>query len=679
MNKKTKMETSTREKKTKRLKTVHAKPNILSIVSVNVDCFRLEEKENVEGCYEKFIAASDKIRTHLLAMLHAKRGKEKENKLVCLQHRTHICMLFVALKKLNRLDKHQWKKSRDAVNEIKQKVDALHLHYQNLLYEATHLQKEVTKCLEFRSKDEEIELVTIEEFYRDAPESISKPEITKVDKHEQTLARLFWESEQRKRFAKLLKEQGVTKEEYILKCKKLKESMAGILPIIKNIYEATRPFQKLMGLPFQARQSKHKLAKHLPRPLYIFYVQACAFQEHCDENSMLITIEGNVDETKTLLSESSEMSTDSGESDQEESAEVNSHRHSGSVKKEETSKDVLMKHPMSIFVTLEKETKIVLEFRYLVFLHVVTVSVKSLTPEPMSTELVGDLLRHDTFLNCLFPGDTGRDSPNLSSVHLLKGKFGYDGSPFSNDTTGLPFVWAQKLAGLQFMSPYPKESDIVYRIIPPFMEKSINAIWTRLQSRHQLHNQITSLESRISVPPQFASLYPLNIQSQLKNWSPAHWKDALNYANIEELQAVNLVSQDSLVYKAEIQRGSANLSVLVVIPPEYPNKTPVFLLHLYWNGSHSTVSNFALKELEEEVNVHFIENLPSEFKNNLLVCQMYHLVVCFDVFLETEYSGDSFEGPHEFVREKVVVRYSRGCSRSRPYKCVSSQGIFTYR
>lgn len=34
--------------------------------------------------------------------------------------------------------------------QAKQKVDAYHLQLQNLLYEVMHLQKEITKCLEFK-------------------------------------------------------------------------------------------------------------------------------------------------------------------------------------------------------------------------------------------------------------------------------------------------------------------------------------------------------------------------------------------------------------------------------------------------------------------------------------------------------------------------------------------------
>lgn len=51
-----------------------------------------------------------------------------------------------------------------------------------------------------RSKHEEIDLVPEEEFYQDAPPDISRPNLTKTDSHQLTLARLDWELEQRKRY-----------------------------------------------------------------------------------------------------------------------------------------------------------------------------------------------------------------------------------------------------------------------------------------------------------------------------------------------------------------------------------------------------------------------------------------------------------------------------------------------
>lgn len=53
-----------------------------------------------------------------------------------------------------------------------------------------------------RSKHEEIDLVSEEEFYQEAPPEISRPQLTKNDPHQLTLARLDWELEQRKRYLK---------------------------------------------------------------------------------------------------------------------------------------------------------------------------------------------------------------------------------------------------------------------------------------------------------------------------------------------------------------------------------------------------------------------------------------------------------------------------------------------
>ena len=83
-------------------------------------------------------------------------------------------------------------------NASKQRVDAFHLQLQNLRYEVMHLQKEVAKCLQFRSRDQDFDLVSIEEFYEKAPPEVSKKEKTLNNEHEQRLARLEYENLQRK-------------------------------------------------------------------------------------------------------------------------------------------------------------------------------------------------------------------------------------------------------------------------------------------------------------------------------------------------------------------------------------------------------------------------------------------------------------------------------------------------
>lgn len=83
-------------------------------------------------------------------------------------------MLFLILKKLNRMEKYRTKAGRDLLHKEKQNVDSAQLQLQNLFYESDHLNKEVTKCLQFKSKDEEIELISVEEFFKNAPKSLTK-------------------------------------------------------------------------------------------------------------------------------------------------------------------------------------------------------------------------------------------------------------------------------------------------------------------------------------------------------------------------------------------------------------------------------------------------------------------------------------------------------------------------
>lgn len=84
-------------------------------------------------------------------------------------------MLVTVLKKLNRLEKFRTKSGRDALHQEKLQTDSTKLQLQNLLYELSYLKKEIGKCFQFRSLDEEIDLISEEEFFKNAPESISRP------------------------------------------------------------------------------------------------------------------------------------------------------------------------------------------------------------------------------------------------------------------------------------------------------------------------------------------------------------------------------------------------------------------------------------------------------------------------------------------------------------------------
>ena len=75
---------------------------------------------------------------------------------VC-ERRIQASLLFVTLKKLNRLEKLRVKRSRDGTNSSKQGVDSFNLQLQNLLYEVQYgcsVLDQLTPCWPGSSSEE---------------------------------------------------------------------------------------------------------------------------------------------------------------------------------------------------------------------------------------------------------------------------------------------------------------------------------------------------------------------------------------------------------------------------------------------------------------------------------------------------------------------------------------------
>ncbi|KAM7282452.1 THO complex subunit 5 homolog [Ixodes scapularis] len=85
------------------------------------------------------------------------------------------------------------------------------------------------------------------------------------------------------------------------------------------------------------------------------------------------------------------------------------------------------------------------------------------------------------------------------------------------------------------------------------------------------------------------------------------------------------------------------------------------------------------QELERELNVHCVERIGAEQREQLLSYQLQQLLVAMDVLLESQSSSDGLDCPREFSNDTVLARVVRGRSRSRPYKFLSKPGIFTHR
>ncbi|XP_032085602.1 THO complex subunit 5 homolog [Thamnophis elegans] len=598
------------------------------------------------------------------------------------ERRIQSCVHFMTLKKLNRLAHIRLKKGRDQTHEAKQKVDAYHLQLQNLLYEVMHLQKEITKCLEFKSKHEEIELVSVDEFYKEAPPDISKSDITLSDPHEQTLSRLDWELEQRKRLAEKYEESLANKEKILKEIEVKKEYLSNLQPRLNSIMQASLPVQEYFAMPFDQVHKQYETARHLPPPLYVLFVQASAYGQACDKK-LAVAIEGNVDEAKALCKPPEDSQDDESDSDVEEEQTTKRRRPTLGVQLDDKRKEMLKKHPLSVTINLKCKdgSLLFLTFYYLMNLNVLTVKAKMTAATEMTVPIsAGDLLCPDSLLSCLYPGDHGKRTPNPAN------QFQFDkvGILTLNDYVpelGHPYVWVQKLGGLHFPKDQPQNPVVADNSLSAsHMERTMKLLKTRLESRLALHKQFASLEHGIlPVSPESQHLFPAKIVSHLVKWMSLTYEDYMELPYTKDVVESGLAEDTHLYYLALIERGTAKLQASVVLNPGYSSIPPVFSLCLNWKGEKTSMNDDNIRAMESEVNVCYKELCGPKPGYQLLTNQLQRLCVVLDLYLETETHDNSVEGPKEFPQEKMCLRLARGPSRLKPFKYNYSQGFFSHR
>ncbi|XP_073797895.1 THO complex subunit 5 homolog isoform X2 [Danio rerio] len=590
---------------------------------------------------------------------------------------------FITLKKLNRLAHMRLKKGRDQTHEAKQRVDVLHLQLQNLLYEVMHLQKEIGKCLEFKSQHEEIELVSEDEFFQDAPAEISRPQVTREDHHQLTLARLDWELEQRKRLAEQYKTSLSSKEKIQKAIEQKREYLSSLQPGLHNIMQASLPVQEYLSMPFEHMQKQAEVARHLPPPLYVLFVQAGAYGQACDKN-LTVSIRGDVDEAKALSRPPEDSQDDESDSDaEEEQQNTKRRRPTVGVQLDDKRKEMLRRHPLSLGIDLKCKDGSVLHlyFYYLMNLNILTVKTKVSTSVDLSGAIsAGELLNSESLLNCLYASDHGNETPNPANRYQFD-KVGITTFADYVSDLGHPYVWVQKLSGLQFSSDAAQSELSGSALSASHMEKSMKLLRGRLQSRLALHKQFSSLEhSIVPVSSECQHLFPAKVVSGLTRWTMMSHQEFTELSFVQHVLKAGLVSETDLFFKAVVERGTARLLAAVVVNPRYPEVTPLFSLSLLWKGERSGRTDDNLRAMESEVNVFRVELQGPRPGLQLLTNQIQRLCMCLDVYLETESQvSDGSEGPKEFPREKMCLRTARGPSRLKPFKYNHPQGFFSHR
>uniref|UniRef100_A0A4W5MJX1 THO complex 5 n=1 Tax=Hucho hucho TaxID=62062 RepID=A0A4W5MJX1_9TELE len=601
------------------------------------------------------------------------------------QKRMQSCIHFMSLKKLNRLAHMRLKRGRDQTHEGKQRVDVLHLQLQNLLYEVMHLQKEISKCLEFKSKHEEIDLVSVDEFYQEAPPEVSRTPLTKDDTHQLTLARLDWELEQRKRLAEQYKESLSSKEKIQKGIEVKKEHLSSLQPGLNAIMQASLPVQEYLSMPFEQTQRQTEIARHLPPSLYVLLVQASAYGQACDK-SLSVSISGDVDEAKALSKPPEDsQDDDSGDSDAEEEQEKTKRRRpTTGGQLDDKRREMLKRHPLSLCLDLKCKDGSVLHlfFYYLMNLNIMTVKAKVSTSTDLTGAIsAGELLNSDTLLSCLYANDQGRETPNPSNRYQFD-KVGISSFGDYVAELGHPYLWVQSLGGLKFPSDASEDLRAGSSLSASHMESTMKLLRGRVQSRLALHKQFSSLEhSIVPVSSECQHLFPAKVLSRLARWTTITHQEYTSLVFTQHVSEAGLARETDLFFMAVLERGTARLQAAVVLNPRYPVISPLFAVSLSWKGERSGRTDDNLRAMEGEVNVFKSELQGPRPGHQLLTNQVARLGVCLDVYLETDGQDDSVEGPREFPREKMCLRTVRytGPNRLKPFKYNHPQGFFSHR
>ncbi|KAK1123300.1 hypothetical protein K0M31_008920 [Melipona bicolor] len=622
---------------------------------------RLSENDS-----ESFLSTCDNIRKAMnkIAKLKSNGDANAKDDIHELQIQTSLA--FIELKKLNRMEKFRTKFARDSLISSKSSVDSKHLHLQNLLYEVMHLKKEVVKCLQFKSKDELIQLVSEEEFYKEAPENISRPEITKYNPHQLRLARLEWELTQRKQLAALCDELTENKKAVALSIESKQTRLDNLAPQLHSILEASKPLQESLGLLLDKVRQEHHKAALLASPLYVLYAKASAYRDAYD-NSIIVKVEGDEEEAKRANNQDGLQESDSDAETVSENVieetpvhKKRHHRLSKEARQEEKKTKLLQRHPLNvkIIIKLKNETKLTLQFYYMMSLKIVTVESKLKTDGIMDIS-TGDMLISKSILRELYPRDLGLESPNPANYYQLNR---YNLGQFSSLGLGIPYKWVQRMAGLHFISPDAGEQRFTNgEIIQDSVECVLREIKRRVIARLELCTEIRQLEyGNLPIFTANNDLLPQKLSTVLQKFSTISWNNYCNNVN-PIFQEQGLVSSLDIFYEAILRRGNYELIARIAIKPDYPKIAPVFSISM---NPTILASADILRDIEREVNVMWI-------KQPTLSAQLQRLRACFDIYLESEAL---------VPKEKIFFHSVKGRTRARPYKYLElGGGIFIHR
>lgn len=561
------------------------------------------------------------------------------------------------------MDKIRLATRRESLAKEKLNVDSSRLKLQNLIYEADHLKKEINKCISFKSEDEDIELVPMEEFLDRGPEESRQSELLE-DKHALRMARLEFELQQRKEYAKQCKELEKSKEEVAQKIVTVRENLDSLEPCLLNVCKATRPIQKILDMPFELEWEIQKIVRLLPQPLYMAYTKLCAYSEVIDKN-LVVSVDGNEEEAQQLEIErkqSNEDTVDDNE-DSENEPEENDFEESDNRRKiqrrqsrleslNQKREKLFAHHPLSVQFQIKsrKRSEILsVTLIYLPAMGIVTVQGKFNID--IQSVAAGDIITQDRILSSVYIDDSGTESPNPKTSYQLQ-NLQLNPADLSKlldeKKLGKPFKWAQRLCGISFTSKL--NIDESYKLCEETVPLLIRQMRKRVSARMKLYHQIQSLEIG-----KITTSGSVRISSILQQFVALSFAEYSANSCTKKFIDENVVGPNDLFYRAIVTRGSAKLECYIAVPDDFP----IFALELSYDNKHNADNSSHIREIEG-----FVNSMTDKI-DNILPLQLQRAMASLDIFLETE-SIQHKDG--EFHQEKNFTCSFKGRERSRPYQ-----------
>ncbi|CAF1101511.1 unnamed protein product [Didymodactylos carnosus] len=513
---------------------------------------------------------------------------------------TRGMLLCNKLRSLNRSGRQRIHQAREITAEHRNRLDEQTLEQQNLLYELSHVNKEIARCEEFKSKDQQLELVSVEDFYAQAPPELTNKDVIGNDQHRLHLFQLDWELMQRERLNEECKtfqnEIGDLKKQIMRRRKRLRS----LRPKLKDVVASTRPVRRYIDSTFDdvatTSTVNNPLISKLPDPLYVLYSLTFAYQQ-CDGRHVTCEIEQN--------------------------------NHISTV----DTIELMRAHPVRVKITLTLSVDHIAEMMFIFYplLNIVTVQSKLSGLKASQNKMLTSSLLH----NLLDDIDVGDTSPNPVNDFLFREQ-GKTSHTF-NDETGLPYRWVQQICKCQIIPLERQElicdcSDIMKRLTQ------------RFRSRIVLDRTLTSLE-RLEMPllgEQEAILARQKLNCVLRSWHEMKYDDIQKLEHVKPFIEEGVINQSTIYYGCKLQNDQSWLIATICISPNYPNIKPLIVIKIMWKSEQTRLNDENIKIMERSLLIDLSSNTatsttdPQQQHLGLLAFQIWRLASAFDLYLESE-------------------------------------------